>query len=257
MCSSSPGRLLAISTLGACEISTIDHMPGRRKFDQPNPAKARAVPREQRFEHLLQAAIDRAHHRHAPEQPLAEIDQGPSDQVGGEEAQQRQRDDGNDQPRTGQPEWQVGFRPVGDGNERPHQPVDPGDEPPGQVEGDRDRTGDNEAGEEIVPESGHQAVVDLRQGIGRRRGRRQIVTVHRGSRSVEAAAIRCQLSHPSRLLKTRGDQRLDHDPIGLNRIMIPSLCLSMIFSENRSPFIGIMIWGRGYSTVTDFARFRG
>jgi hypothetical protein len=28
---------------------------------------------------------------------------------------------------------------------------------------------------------------------------------------------------------------LDHDPIGLNRIMISSLCLSMIFSENRFP----------------------
>jgi hypothetical protein len=33
----------------------------------------------------------------------------------------------------------------------------------------------------------------------------------------------------------------DHDPIKLNRIMISSLCLSMIFSENRFPFFRIMV----------------
>jgi hypothetical protein len=32
---------------------------------------------------------------------------------------------------------------------------------------------------------------------------------------------------------------LDHDPN--NRIMIPSLCLSMIFSENRFPLFRIML----------------
>jgi len=34
---------------------------------------------------------------------------------------------------------------------------------------------------------------------------------------------------------------LDHDPISLNRIMISSLCLSMIFSENRYPLFRIML----------------
>ncbi len=34
---------------------------------------------------------------------------------------------------------------------------------------------------------------------------------------------------------------LDHDPIRLNRIMISSLCLSMIFSENRFPLFRIML----------------
>src|ERR1700730_6544539 len=33
----------------------------------------------------------------------------------------------------------------------------------------------------------------------------------------------------------------DHDPITLNRIMISSLCLSMIFSENRLPLFRIML----------------
>ena len=34
---------------------------------------------------------------------------------------------------------------------------------------------------------------------------------------------------------------LDHDPIRWNRIMISSLCLSMIFSENRFPLFRIML----------------
>ena len=37
---------------------------------------------------------------------------------------------------------------------------------------------------------------------------------------------------------------LDHDPIKLNRIMISSLCLSMIFSENRFPLFRIMLLER-------------
>jgi len=35
--------------------------------------------------------------------------------------------------------------------------------------------------------------------------------------------------------------RLEHDAIGLNRIMLLSLCLSMIFSENRYPLFRIML----------------
>jgi len=38
-----------------------------------------------------------------------------------------------------------------------------------------------------------------------------------------------------------GRRRLDHDAIKLNRIMISSLCLSMIFSENRFPLFRIML----------------
>jgi len=36
-------------------------------------------------------------------------------------------------------------------------------------------------------------------------------------------------------------RRLEHDAIGLNRIMLSSLCLSMIFSENRYPLFRIML----------------
>jgi hypothetical protein len=38
---------------------------------------------------------------------------------------------------------------------------------------------------------------------------------------------------------------LDHDAIKWNRIMISSLCLSMIFSENRFPLFRIMLWCSG------------
>ena len=203
MCSSWPGRL--VGDLHARRLRDQHDRPHARrgKFDQADPAKARSGAREQRLEHLLQAAIDRAHHRHPPEQPLAEIDQRPPDQIGGEKAQQRQRDHGDDQPGARQPERQIGFRPVGDRNERPHQAVDPGHEPPGQIEGDRDRAGDDQAGQEIVPEPGHEAARSIRRKLRRGHGRGQIVAVHRGSRvRSKAAIVECQLSHPSRFLKT-------------------------------------------------------
>jgi hypothetical protein len=37
------------------------------------------------------------------------------------------------------------------------------------------------------------------------------------------------------------EEALDHDAIKWNRIMISSLCLSMIFSENRFPLFRIML----------------
>ena len=138
---------------------------GRGKFDQADPAEARPLAREQRLEHLLQAAIDRAHHRHAAEQPFAEIDQRPPDQVGGEETEQRQRDHGDDQARAGQPERQVGFRPVGRRHERTDDAVHPVHEPPGQIERDRDRPCDNQSGQKIVPETGHQPGMGASGGV--------------------------------------------------------------------------------------------
>jgi hypothetical protein len=41
--------------------------------------------------------------------------------------------------------------------------------------------------------------------------------------------------------RATGTHRLDHDAIRWNRIMISSLCLSMIFSENRFPLFRIML----------------
>ena len=115
-------------------MNTSDHMPGRRKLDQADLAEARAGLREQRLEHLLQALVDRPHHRHAVEQVLAGFDQRAPDQVGGQEAEQRQREQRDDQARTGHLHRQIGLRPVRQRNERPHQIVDPVDEPPGQAD---------------------------------------------------------------------------------------------------------------------------
>ena len=178
MCSSLPGRLSGTSSLGGCEISTIDHMPGDGNSTRPTRRKLEPVAGEQRLEHLLQAAIDRAHHRHAAEQPLAEIDQLAADQVGGEEAEHGQREHGDDQPGAGQAERQIGLRPIGDRHERPHQAVDPGHEPPGQIEGDGDRAGDDQAGQKIVAKPGHQAAGRVRRQLTRGHGRRQFFAVH-------------------------------------------------------------------------------
>src|SRR5215831_17860513 len=56
------------------------------------------------------------------------------------------------------------------------------------------------------------------------------------------------LRHPSRFERARGTRRvdcpLDHDPIMLNRDHGLAFCLSMIFSENRFPLFGIMLYWR-------------
>jgi hypothetical protein len=54
---------------------------------------------------------------------------------------------------------------------------------------------------------------------------------------------RAELSATVSDMRARPDDvpTLDHDPIKQNRIMISSLCLSMIFSENRFPLFRIML----------------
>jgi hypothetical protein len=53
-------------------------------------------------------------------------------------------------------------------------------------------------------------------------------------------SIRCRNRFSRRLMDTR--HRPDHDPIRLNRIMVSSFYLSMIFSENRFPLFRIMLY---------------
>ncbi|MEY9116419.1 hypothetical protein ABIE86_005151 [Bradyrhizobium diazoefficiens] len=156
----------------------------RRKLDQADFAEARALAREQRLEHLLQAAVDGAHRRDAAEEGLADIDQRPSDQVGREEADQRQREECDNQSPAGDDIRQIGFRTIGQRHERPHHAVDPGDEPPDQIESDRDRPRHHEAGQEVVADAAHQAGMRFRDGIKRRR--RVVAGGHSGSRSVAA-----------------------------------------------------------------------
>ena len=196
MCSSWPGK--AVGDLHARRLRDQHDRPHPRrgKLDQADPAKARSGTGEQRLEHLLEAAIDRAHHRHPAEQPFAEIDQRAPDQIMGEEAEQGQRDHGDHQAGTRQPERQIGFRPVGDGNKRPHQPVDPGHEPPGQIEGDRDRAGHDQAGQKIVPQPRGKAPGSGRREFRRGHGRGQIVAVHLVSRVKSGVSRR--VAHPAK-----------------------------------------------------------
>jgi hypothetical protein len=56
----------------------------------------------------------------------------------------------------------------------------------------------------------------------------------------EGSALPVPLTGRS-LIRQRGPLAFDHDPIRLNRIMISSLSLSMIFSENRFPLFRIML----------------
>ena len=74
MCSSSPGKLAGDVHARRLRDQDDRPHPRRGKLDQADLAEARPLAREQRLEHLLQAAIDRAHHGHAAEQALAEID---------------------------------------------------------------------------------------------------------------------------------------------------------------------------------------
>ena len=76
-----------------CRALEIPPVPTRRKLD---PVFA-----EQRLEDLLQALVDRPHHRHAVEDVLAEFDQLAPDQVGGEKAEQRQCRERNDEASAG------------------------------------------------------------------------------------------------------------------------------------------------------------
>ena len=87
-------------------------MPGAGNSTSPTLAEARFRSGEQRLENLLGGAVDRPHDRHAAEQALAEIDQPAADQIGGEEAEQRQRHEGDDQAEARNFDRQIGLRPV-------------------------------------------------------------------------------------------------------------------------------------------------
>ena len=134
---------------------------GRRKLHQRQPCGSSSPLREQRLEDLLHGLVDRPHDRHAVQQALAPADQRAADQVGGEEAEQREREERQHQAGAGDRPGQIGLRPVDRRNQRPHETVDPVDERPDQPGGDRQRARHHQAGEEII--------ADARGGAGMRR----------------------------------------------------------------------------------------
>jgi hypothetical protein len=69
---------------------------------------------------------------------------------------------------------------------------------------------------------------------------RQIRALHFGSTAILCRTRRKAAVEPAN--DSRWQMRpFDHDAIKRNRIMISSLCLSMIFSENRFPLFRIML----------------
>ena len=133
MCSSCPGRLAASLDAWRLRDQHDRPHPRRREFDQADAAKARAVARRT-ASRTPASGRDRSRAPPACGRASSRRDRpafARSDWRRG--SRQRQRDHGDDQAGAGQPERQIGFRPIGDRNERAHQTVDPGHEPPGQI----------------------------------------------------------------------------------------------------------------------------
>ena len=102
---------------------------------------------------MLQALIDVAHDRHAPEHQLARADQRAAQQVGCERADELEADDGEQQAHTRHGEVEVVLGIVDPGNVGLHPRVDDVDEVPGDVERDRDGAHHHQPGQEIVAQA--------------------------------------------------------------------------------------------------------
>ena len=200
---------------------------GRRKLHQADAAEARAALGEQRLEDLLQALVDRPHDRHAVENVLARLDQLATDEVCGQEPEQRQRNQYDDQTDAGDLDRQIGLGPVGNRNERPHQIVDPVDEPPGETDGDVGRPDQDQPGQEIVPQPADESTVEcdrlfrIGRGIGGRHDSRISVKL------VHATTIISISARPNEITRRRARRR---------------------YTPKSRP---------DHSTVTDLARLRG
>ncbi len=111
---------------------------------------------EHGFQDLLDGAVDAAHHRHAGQHLLVDARQGAPDETGGQRADQGKAADDDQQPQPGNAERQVGRRIIGLGDDRRDLLVDEIDEDPGQVDGDGNGRGDQDAGEEIIAQPRRQ-----------------------------------------------------------------------------------------------------
>lgn len=141
---------------------------------------------EHGFEYLLQRRIDATNHRHARHDPLAQRQQRAPHQVGGEEADQRENDKGRNQAEARNAEGQIvgdePFRLVARRHQAAHVAVNRLDGDEYQIDGQANRRGHDNAGEEVVPQPCQQADPrrwrnDMRQfgfGMGRRRFSRHV-----------------------------------------------------------------------------------
>ncbi len=113
--------------------------------------------------------VDWTHHRHEVEDGLARLHQLAADEARSEESEHGQHDQCNDQTGAGNFHRQIGFRLVGDRDERPHQGVHPVDEPPGQADRDVERSDQDQPGQEVIAQARDQAVMERHRLVGLRR----------------------------------------------------------------------------------------
>ena len=106
--------------------------------------------REQRLEHLLQGAVQRADDRQTREGSIAQAHEKTPKQGRRQGADRRQADDDDDEAgaRDGERQMEVNLGTVGLGNERGHQRVDPADDGQHDPHGQRHRGGEQESGQE-------------------------------------------------------------------------------------------------------------
>ena len=131
-------QLVAKSLLGGCDRNTSDHMPGAGNSTSATVRKLDPLLENSVSKICFMVLVHRPHDRHAVEQPLAPADQCAPDQIGREKAEQRQHQ--KKRPpvrcRADRP-GQIGLRPVDRRDERANHAVDPGDERPDEIGGDR------------------------------------------------------------------------------------------------------------------------
>src|ERR1700722_15346108 len=160
------GRALATISGGAEEMKTIDPTARDRKLDQPDLAELAAGLAEDGFEHLLQAPVDAANERRAIKHRFAKPDQRTANEIGGQEPEQSEPDNGDEDAKPWNMERQVAVRRHDVRQPGPHPVVDRIDDPPGDIGGDRDRTEHNEPGEKPGSEPLAEGTVEGRERIG-------------------------------------------------------------------------------------------
>ena len=133
---------------------------------------------------------------------LARLDQLAADQVGGEEAEQRQCHKRNDEAETWNFYREISLRPIDDRNERSHQIIDPIDEPPGETDRDVEGPDQNEAGQKVIAQPADHPVVGglLMFGVrsaGYRRTQYSRVSIELGHVTMNASLVAWALERVS------------------------------------------------------------
>src|SRR5262249_34447368 len=140
------------------------------------------------------------------------------------------------------------LRPIGNRYERPHQVVDPVDEPPGEADGDVERADQDQAGQEIVAQPADRPTM---RGLA---AERSVNLRRRGGR--HDARVSIKLAHAAAIFSSSRDLSFSQDLRSAKIFFQPSLAAMRLAHRP---------WRRRYtpksrgdhSTVTDLARLRG